>query len=78
MKGNVNCKMLLLFFSFQRLTLYKFINVYVIGHSESEIEQDERFDLMKTEDDITQPLILMNGMIESRKFIENKVSSNMI
>ena len=78
MKGNVNCKMLLLFFSFQRLTLYKLINVYVIGHSESEIEQDERFDLMKTEDDITQPLILMNGMIESRKFIENKVSSNMI
>ena len=78
MKGNVNCKMLL-FFSFQRLTLYKLINVYVIGHSESEIEQDERFDLMKTEDDITQPLILMNDMIECRRFIDNnKVISNMI
>ena len=77
MKGSVNCKMLLLFFSFQRLTLYKLINNYVIGHSESEIEQDEQFDLMKAEDDITQPLILMNDMIESRRFIDNKVSSNM-
>ena len=77
MKGNVICKMLLLFFSFQRLTLYKLINNYVIGHSESEIEQDEQFDLMKAEDDITQPLILMNDMIEFRRFIGNKVSSNM-
>ena len=77
MKGNVICKMLLLFFSCQRLTLYKLINNYVIGHSESEIEQDEQFDLMKAEDDITQPLILMNDMIEFRRFIGNKVSSNM-
>ena len=51
MKDNV----IITAFCFQRLTLYKLINNNVIGYSKSEIERDERCDLMKDADDITQP-----------------------